>query len=212
MSMQATSSREVLLHKPVWDFAQGAVEQVVLVKKEVQPYLRSSVYCVVEGVLRVETVSVSDGKRLLYFINPGEYFGFDHFFDLKEIQPVRVIAHKEARVVSRTKREVQQLIKKSPDFVSHVLRQLHDRTKFFEKATASRFECGTYQQVTNALHYLAKQSFASKEPDGVVFTVTKGDIRDLASTRYPQVKKIMDQLEDEGVIERYGKTVKLLRQ
>ena len=158
-------------------------------------------YVIREGRVKVTKASDDGREKLLSFVEVGGFFGDMALFD-QEPRSASVKTLEDCRVLALSRRDVLDILRRSPDFALAVINALIGRLRETDEQASSL----SFQRVKARTQGLLDR-IAKPEPDGrrVTPALTHQQIADMIGTSRETVTRVVKQLKQDDWLQQEGK-------
>jgi CRP-like cAMP-binding protein len=159
-------------------------------------------FCVLRGVVKVETENEEGKSHILRIAGPGQVLGYRALFSQSTYQ-ARAIAHEDSEICFIPKATIDEVVKSSPALALKFLELLSEDVRRAEERLCSASDKDTAARVAETLlflesHYTPERPWSRKE------------IADWAGTTPETVMRTLSSFEDKKWIRSEGKRIKIL--
>ena len=158
-------------------------------------------YLIREGRVKVTKASDDGREKILSFMDAGGFFGDMSLFD-QEPRSASVKTLEESRLLALSRRDVLEVLRRSPDFSLAVIEALIARLRETDEQASSM----SFQRVKARTRGLLDR-IAKDEADGRRMTpaMTHQQIADMIGTSRETVTRVVKQLKQDGWLDQEGK-------
>jgi len=161
------------------------------------------IYCVLQGLVKLECVSKSGGVRILKVLNSGDLLGVDSYFSESDYLS-NALASEDTELCFIPKEVLLELLDGEPKMVIELLGQISRDAKNNARRVVSATELNAHSRIVDALLQL-KHSNESKK-------WSRYDIAAWAGTTPESVGRSLALLEKDGLIGLRGHSIDLLKE
>lgn len=158
-------------------------------------------YCVTEGVIKVEAAGASGTNHILRMVGPGGILGYRSLFADEPYQSTATV-NEDAKICFIPKSSLMELIAKQPEVAMNLLKHVSRELRMAEDRMRGRVDMDASERVAEALLFL-KDHF-----EGQIWT--RREIAEWAGTTPETVMRTLAQFEDEGLIEQQGRKISVV--
>lgn len=160
----------------------------------------SGIYCISEGLVKLERVSKTGGLRLLNVLKTGDLLGSRTLFSNSKYN-MSAVAEEDTKVCFVRKDIILSLIEKEPSLALKLLSEISREAKRSDDRLYQSTEVSAAGRVASTLIFL-KENFRSKK-------WTRAEIAAWAGTTPETVIRTITQFEKDGLIELSGHRIEI---
>lgn len=166
-----------------------------------------TLYCVVEGSVRV-ALEEDDGREIvLAYLNTGDFFGEMGLFSEDEQRSAKVVARTACVVAEMAYTQFHRLSQQDPSLVFSLASQMSSRLRRTTQKVVDLAFLDVTGRVAAALIDLAKEPDAMTHPDGMQLYITRQEIAKIVGCSREMAGRVLKELEEDGLITARGKTI-----
>jgi CRP-like cAMP-binding protein len=161
----------------------------------------TGLFCVREGLVKLESVSGDGHGHLLRILGPGDLVGYRSLFS-DEPYDASAVAQEDVKICFIPKQVIFGLIRSEPDLALALLSRLSSEIKDSEDRMCKATDQSASERVAEALIFL-KDHFGGQN-------WTRREIGEWAGTTPETVMRTLAVFEDEGLIRTQGRKIEVL--
>jgi CRP-like cAMP-binding protein len=161
----------------------------------------AGLYCVSEGVVRLESPSANGTNHILRMVQAGGILGYRSLFAEGSYQ-ANAIVHEDATICLIPKHGVEELFKQSPQVALKFLNHISQELRVAEARYQGMTDKNASERIAEALLFL-KENFALQ-------TWTRKEIAEWASTSPETVMRTLAIFEEEKLVALKGRQIHIL--
>lgn len=158
-------------------------------------------YCVLKGVVKVETENEDGKSHILRIVGPGNALGYRALFSQSNYQ-ARAVAHEQSEICFIPRPAIEKLVQLHPELSLKFLALLSEDVKRAEERLCSATDKDSASRVADTLLFLDTH-YSPDKP------WTRKEIADWAGTTPETVMRTLTQFEDESLIRSRGKFIEI---
>jgi CRP-like cAMP-binding protein len=161
----------------------------------------SGLFCVLKGVVKVETENEEGKSHILRIVGPGNALGYRALFSQSNYQ-ARAVAHEKCEICFIPRPAIEKLVQLHPELSLKFLALLSEDVKRAEERLCSATDKATASRVADTILFLDSH-YSPEKP------WTRKEIADWAGTTPETVMRTLTQFEDESLIRSRGKFIEI---
>lgn len=161
------------------------------------------IYCVLSGVVKVETENHEGKSHILCIAGRGDVLGYRALFS-KSLYQARAVVHEESEICFIPRNAVDRLIKENAPLALRFLELLSEDVKLAEERLCSATDNDSAARIANTLLFF-ESNYSPEKP------WTRKEIADWAGTSPETVMRTLSSFEDNKWILSEGKRIHILQ-
>jgi len=161
----------------------------------------TGIYCVTSGTVKLEALDENGKFHIVQIFSDGSLIGYRALFSDEPYQSSAIVVE-DAEICYIPKNTIMDMISKTPDLAMKFLMQLSNDFRQMEQRLKRVSSHSAAERIAEALLFL-RENFHDKN-------WTRKEIAEWASTTPETVIRTLADLEDEGLIEQKGRSIKIV--
>lgn len=214
ISCEVCESRDCLIQKycsPEWILKIDNSKYQTFFKQNQDIILEDSpilgVFFIQSGKVKVYSTGLNQRQQIVRFANPGHLLG--HRGSEKEVYPIGAKTMDDSVVCFVENKVLDELFEGNPKFVREIMQFYSRELRKIENRMKNLGQMNTREKISEAL-LLMWENFGLNEKNKLNVPFTREDIANIAGTTPEQVMTQLTGFEEEGLISKVGRKIKIL--